>query len=631
MHYYSPPSPVELDGFRRFLLKDATAVFDTDAGPGRVFDHFADVYDSYPRYGRLRDIQGKRLVLGDRYFRLADMALRFLAATQLGHDPYGILGEKRRSESVSLLSLEMTSAEFDAFLQQMGSIVQEIDSRCLIEIDWMLLLNRGPSISAPVATPVAKMHRSPTDIVATRDMGLTTIALMRDGDGLVLDIEGERTPVSKAEAEVFLNRSDDRLLDWALGPEVDREARLGELVSRGLRTELEYVYMDQSSFRNALAALDHDAITPTGLFDLSALAHHLVFADAIAVPSTCVVPEPLQGIVVTSEVGEGRLVPALHAMADANGFRTDSAAEVDGLLQVEAAWREFLGVEVVLNYGHVDSATSSPGSWEYVIGDFDWTPDPAEMLLMGTGTQDLSQAVSIHTLRYIVNERRAALMGVPYVTSALRYPVQAVRMRNSLHFSSVIEHLHSRRGATLEEARGSTLHHVQVPDALGVACSGAGDRSDILPQVLELRGAMTAFREAVRTAREGGRSDSDIVRELRQRIPEMKIARTVDALIAQVSSAAVTTGADLGIGLLGIKLAGPLGLAQRGSRLMDTILRPQIRVLQRFTRRATEGATVEDVARLWDMKTGRLNRPWFSLATLLSDISAYESAKLVRF
>ncbi len=206
---------------------------------------------------------------------------------------------------------------------------------------------------------------------------------------------------------------------WALGPHVDREARLGELVSQGLREDLECVFMDQSSFRNALRALEDEWLPPTRLFDLSTLAHHLVFADMIPVPNSCPIPRELSGVVVAADADETRLSLSLYALTKPTEFRTDNSVEADGLSQIQDAWRVFLGVDVSLDYSLVGSATKSPGSWEYVVGGDDASPDPAELLVASLGRgmhslRELSVAASVHTLRYVVNERRAQLMGVPY-------------------------------------------------------------------------------------------------------------------------------------------------------------------------------------------------------------------------
>ncbi|GAB4102990.1 hypothetical protein GCM10028790_20090 [Micromonospora taraxaci] len=626
---FVPPNPVQFDQFRKFLLRDARETFGPDADDARVVDRFTSVYQQYPRYGRLSDLHGKALLLGDRYFRLAELANLFLAATQFGHDRFGIMGDASAHDLVALQEIEMSKSEFDALLDALAAAVHEIDPQLVIEYDWWEHFSRGPTVAA-VPPRATRFRPAAAEVVLVRDLAVTKVALVRTPVGFALDIQGDRTPISEAEAEVFVNTTDKRLLDWVLGPEVDRTANLGDLVSTGLRTDLEYVFMDQSTFRNALRALEDDVLIPSRLFDLSTMAHYLVFADAIAVPSTCTVPEALQGIVVRSGVDEARLSPAMAALARPHGFDPADGGEVDGLKQIELSWGAFLGVEVELDYRHVDSATDSPGSWEYVPGGSDWSPGPAELIVAGTGTRQVSAAASIHTLRYILNERRAALMGVPYAASALRYPVQAVQLRNALHFCTVIDQLLRPAIPTPHEGLGALVHPMRLPDALGIACAEARDRSDILTGVLDLRAAMTSFREALRESREVGETGTDIIRRLRRPLAGMVFARTADAAIARVSSVATATGADLGTALVVAKLAEPLNLAERAVKLLDLIRRPHIRVLQRFAQRSADGATTDDIMRLWDTRSP-LTRKWFSTVIQLSDLSPFESAKLTRF
>jgi len=58
------------------------------------------------------------------------------------------------------------------------------------------------------------------------------------------------------------------------------------------------------------------------------------------------------------------------------------------------------------------------------------------------------------------------------------------------------------------------------------------------------------------------------------------------------------------------------------------IRRPHVRVLQRFSELLADAATTDDLFRLWDMKP---TREWFVVAARLSDLSAFESAKMTRF
>lgn len=632
MRYKEPP-PGQLNGLRAFLARDAMEVFGEDGGSGRVFDSYVFVYDEYPRYARLKDIEGDDLVLGDRFFRLGQIANTFLAATHLDHDRFGICGPVNIQSTIAISDIEMTEDEFNRYLHLLaGDVVHPFDADLVAEIDWMDVLESGPTI-----TPAQRaLPRQVGKSFISHDLGPIRVSLVDEGDCTFLDVEGERTPISQAEANVLLNTSERRLTDWVFGPKVDRNDRLADILTRGLRQDLNAVFMDQSAFRNALASLQDDVLLPTRLFDLSCLAHHLVFADVVVVPSTCVVPQSLQSVVIPSEADEVAISPAMHGLGSPHSFDPNDLVEVDGLAQIQAAWSSFLGSDVVLKYAHVDRVTSSPGSWEYLPGNVGGLSDfePADLLCCGMGYtphrgsfEELSEAASVHTFRYMLNERRAQLMGMPYASSALRSPVNAVRLRNALHFRSVVDQLLHRAPGSPPQL-GTLVQHMRLPDALAIACAGARTCDDILPAILNLRERMTSLREALQESRGLNLTDSEVIRRLHSSIPGAGIARTADATVVSLSSVATATGADLGTGLLVAKLAAPLNLAEKAAQFVDLIRRPHLRVIQCFNQTLANASTTEELFRLWDMTA---TRRWFEVAMQLSELSPYESAKLQTF
>jgi hypothetical protein len=630
---YKKPSPDQLTELRAFLAREAREVFGEDGGNGRVFDDYVLVYDKYPRYARLKDIEGDDLILGDKFFRLGQIANTFLAATHLDHDRFGICGPVNVRATIALSEIEMTEDEFNGYLRLLADdVVRSFDADLVVELDWMDVLQHGPAI----ATAQRALPRQVGKSVISHDLGPISVSLVTEGDCTLLDVEGERTPISSAEANVLLNTSERRLTDWVFGPKVDRNDRLADILTRGLRQDLNAIFMDQSTFRNAFAALQDDVLLPTRLFDLSCLAHHLVFADIVVVPSTCTVPQSLQSVVIPSEADEVAMSPAMYGLGSPHSFDPNGLVEVDGLAQIQAAWTSFLGEDVVLSYPNVDRVTSSPGSWEYLPGNAGGLSDfePADLLCCGMGNtphhgsfQELSEAASVHTFRYMLNERRAQLMGMPYASSALRSPVNAVRLRNALHFRGVVEQLLHRAPGSAPQL-GTLVQHMRLPDAFAVACAGARTRDDILPSILKLREKMTSLRDELQESRELNLTDSEVVRRLRSSVPGTGIARTADAAVVSLSSVAAATGADLGTGLLVAKLAASLNLAEKAVHFLDLIRRPHLRVIQNFNQTLANAATTEELFRLWDMTA---TRRWFEVAMQLSDLSPYESAKLQTF
>jgi hypothetical protein len=629
---YAKPGPEQLEALAAFLRRPAREAIRSEAGDLSVFDEFVDVYDEYPRYGRLRDIHDQELILGDRFFRVFEVAMWFLAATQLDYDPFGILGPPHSSGPVAMWHLEMKRAEFDDYLQGIAGLVHATDNTLVIEMDWMDMFQRGPSIEPEWERPPV-YHEG--DIVIVREIGGAKVSLVRKDGGLALDIDGETSAISQTEANVLLRAGEDHLLDWVCGPQVNREDRLVDMVTRGLRQDLDGVFMDQSTFRTALFSLEHDVLRPTGLFDLSCLAHHVVFADTVVVPQSVDVPAQLADVFVKSDAHEITMSIAFARLASPNSFDPKDALEVDGLSQIELAWSAFLGTPISLEYGYVDLATNSPGSWEYLPGGEDDPSDAASLLKIGVpssrgDTQALASAASIHTFRYLFNERRAQLMGLPYAASALRYPVQAVRLRNGLHFRSVIDQLlHPATSMDLKDhlARAA-IEHLRLPDALAVACSRSRDRSEILPRLLELREEMTSVREELQEGRSLGRPTNEILSRLRKAAPGIGYAATVDAAVVRLNAVATATGTDLGTALIASKVAGPLRLAERATRFVDAVRRPHVRVLQRFDQALANAATTEQMFQLWDMSP---TREWFDVAVRLSDLTPFESAKLHTF
>jgi len=629
---YVEPTPAQLEALAAFLVRDAREVFGSDVKPGRVCDIYTYTYDHYPPYGRLVDMNGDSLILGDRFFHMGDLALGFLAATHLGYDPFGILGPVRIAKTVAVIDIEMTDEEYKRYLRLLSDKVVDIfHSDIVVEIDQMEMLSKGPSI-LPSPSPVSSYSG---DVLYSCEIGASQVSLVHGDDGYSLDLDGDRIGVSKTEANIFLRASEERLTDWIFGPKVDRTHRLTDLLTQGLREDVDAVFMDQSTFRNALAALSFDTLPPSRLFDLSCLAHHLVFSDSIIVPSTCSVPPVLAEVVVPSYADEVTMSLAMCNLAARGGFKPQDELEVDGLGDIQRAWTAFLGSDVKLNYQAVDRTTPSPGSWEYNPGSSGAIADPVALVTAGMVNQgvcdldSVSEAASVHTYRYVLNERRAQLMGLPYVTSALRYPVQAIRLRNSLHFRNVVDQLlHPIPISSME--LGPLIGQIKLPDALGVACAGLTNREGILPAVLDLRERMTSVREALRESRELKLTSSETLRRLRSSIPGSEFSRTVDTVIVSTTSIATATGMDLGTGLLVAKLAGPLNLAERATRLLDLIRRPHVRVVQRFNQAAASAATMEEIFRLWDMKEN-VTRRWFEVAASLSDLTPFESGKLQSF
>ncbi len=208
---YRSPTLDQLDCLEHFLRRSAREVFEAEVGDGRVIDDFTFVYDRYPRYGRLHDLHGLALVLGDRFFRMATIAKGFLAATQLGHDPEGILGEPAILEMPLLDAVEMSEDELEEYLERLAAVVHRIDPALVIEVDSMdLLLANGPLVTPRLDMPaVRSIAAGETGTIALRDIGVTKVALVTTEHGLAVDVEGERTPVSLSEANVFLNTSDE--------------------------------------------------------------------------------------------------------------------------------------------------------------------------------------------------------------------------------------------------------------------------------------------------------------------------------------------------------------------------------------------------------------------------------------
>lgn len=220
-------------------------------------------------------------------------------------------------------------------------------------------------------------------------------------------------------------------------------------------------------------------------------------------------------------------------------------------------------------------------------------------------------------------------MGMPYASSALRWPVQVVSMRNGLHLRGVIENL-LRPGSPSKPLGepGALVSHLQLPDALGIACQQAASRDDILSRAMELRARLTGLRESIHALRMAGATETEIVRRLQEALKGLSFARSADTTVAKLSSVATAAGVDLGTALLVAKLAQPLGLAERGAGFLNAIRKPHVRVLQRFDQLAMAAATTDDIGRLWKMS---LSREWFQALTKLSDLTPYETVKLKRF
>lgn len=249
---YHPPTIEQLLSFRSFLQREAKGTFGSQADDGTVLESFVSTYDTYPRYGRLRDFSGDYLRLGDRFFRLAELTNLFLAATHLDHDRFGLVGPIRTKDSVAIIDIEMSDQDLDNLVHSLQEVIQSLDRNLVFEFDWVDFTDKGPSIS-PTKLQDTTASQNPSDsvrnVLTRKSIGITDVELVKLDDGFSLNVDGDFTRISEAEATVFFNCRESRLMEWVLGPSVERGVSLGDLVSKGLRQNLEAVFMDQSSFR----------------------------------------------------------------------------------------------------------------------------------------------------------------------------------------------------------------------------------------------------------------------------------------------------------------------------------------------------------------------------------------------
>lgn len=82
-------------------------------------------------------------IISGRFFRLTHFANRVLAAMQLGHDRYGMLGEPRTIPAVDPNSLRLTKAEWEGLLSDLRDIVLSIDPDLKFQWDALEFTNHG--------------------------------------------------------------------------------------------------------------------------------------------------------------------------------------------------------------------------------------------------------------------------------------------------------------------------------------------------------------------------------------------------------------------------------------------------------------------------------------------------------
>lgn len=478
-----------------------------------------------------------------------------------------------------------------------------------------------------------------------RPIGPDVIALETVGDQTQLRNldSGETVPVGPLEANAFLRSTDQRFGEFflergGLGVEPSSGlASVGIALAHGLPTpDLLACWMDTTTLQTAAQLIEGELpVTPAGILDLATLVHAVVFHDQIVVDAeSSRLPDPLEGFVLRQTLRNDRGLHQHHGYATSAAMSAQRG-EDDEWLELRDSWRDLLGQPVNIDYALVDGQTESPGRWPYLPGDtfgLGWDPIatlPEAGALPGS-PYGLSADVSIQTYRYMINEQTAERFGIPYLSTSLRYPVERVSVRRQIAYRQLADRtlnmlLGPPDSGPLHD--GPYLRPIRLPQPLGLVLTATGHRQEFWEVLFQYREKYRAVREWLAANRDefGG---EEALADLRRLLPgaTTPAAAAADGLITAAAGIAGSVPGGTATAALALKAASTARPASRGARLIQSIRRPELRLLRSLR---SEAASVQSCAqqihRLWGQ---RVDADWLSRAVRLGESGAVDAHRL---
>jgi hypothetical protein len=443
---------------------------------------------------------------------------------------------------------------------------------------------------------------------------------------------GESLPVTDGEATVLLNWDEDDLgkdlasqgllLDDPVSDsQIERDARF-------LRLQLESavgglpVMLDATTVRNALDCID-GFVTPTGLLDLAVVAFAAVCFERIILQQNAPsqkLPPPLDAAVLA-------LTYPRHARERLPGQRfiegtlvkvgiprqlNDGAGRQLVANEFEAGWSRFL--QLPRNQIKLDLTYSlfqpSPDYWSGV-------PASGYMSSIFGSTKaddEMCRFLSVQTIRALFNDGLAGFVGMPYLSTSFRAPVQSVILRRKTDTQLLLDKLLSSiEPKPLQSKRRSVyMSQCTAPLVLALILKEIDKPHQFWEKLTEYRTRFEPLRRRIAEDRnqwEERRAQylSRLTRHFAEFTEKANIVgEGVTAGTALVTTAATGTkeaGEVVGAGIKLLKLLKP---AEVLYRYYAKHFRPELYLLFNLAEEAKRlGAIEKRIEALWGARWGR--------------------------
>jgi hypothetical protein len=276
---------------------------------------------------------------------------------------------------------------------------------------------------------------------------------------------GEPLSVTNGEATAFLNRGEK---GWesdlaSHGVLLDDSSGNSAIVhdARFLRIQVDAeagglpVMLDSTTVRNALDCVE-GYVTPTGLMDLAVVAFAAVCFERIILQPKAFspndLPPPLDAAVLQlvyprheNERFPGqRFIDGTLSQVGIPSQLNDGAGQRLVADEFEAGWSRFLRLppkDIRLNLSY-SRFQPSPSYWSGIpASEYIWTA------FQGANADDeLRDFLSVQTIRALFNDGLAGFLGIPYLSTSIRAPVQSEILRRKIDIQLLLDKLLSSIG-----------------------------------------------------------------------------------------------------------------------------------------------------------------------------------------
>lgn len=451
-------------------------------------------------------------------------------------------------------------------------------------VEWALHGDK----SLPLGASDAHSSARGNGLIVTGNIGAETIGLdVSSGFPEILTGDGRRAALAPDEVEAFQGGGLKQMVASLSEPEVT--AITGDGFD-SLRTQIPSglsVLLDTTTVRNALRALDPGTPDPLALLDLATLSTAVVcFENVLVQPFSWRLTEASEfGIRILEQSRELVTGPLWSINFEAaEGLRLhDQRRQI-----FEAAWADFLHWPrncTWLDFNNWDQFQHSPVDWCGVAA----SEYMRDLLIERPIGESNAKFLAVQTMRSLVNHELASRLGVPYLATSLRSPVQCLIIKENHERQLVLDRLvgelgpaPARRAVTGSDE--SYALEYSAPFILGLILQRMRVPGDYWEILARYRQRFRPLRERLQKDREDwdGRVGPYVRRMLQHVTFASRLAQEGEQAAVDASATLVAVGLGGVAGAsasLGMKLVSLLHPAERVQRCYHRWFRPELYLL----------------------------------------------------